>query len=264
MTPRCQNCERPLQIDFIYCPACGQKSETRRLKLQEILVDAWTQFSDIDRGFFRLLRDLVTQPGIVAREYIGGKRKKYFAPLNFYLIVGTVLIVIMNLTGRIYDAAHPDSPAAVTRPEKMMQSVYKLRQEKVDAFWAQYSDLVSIGAAPLLSLFFWLFYRRAGFNYAELLVASLYMIGFTNLVFALIISPVSAILSPTQRPSQAIIAVFKIFEVSYFTWFYYQFAHDKARRPLMRAALSSILASLLWSALTVSLVAFYIMTGFAW
>src|SRR5690349_19077076 len=80
-------------------------------------------------------------------------------------------------------------PDALHQTSADTNLTFKRRQQEVDEFWANYSDLVSIAAAPLLSLFFWFFYRRAGFNYTELLVTSLYMIGFTNLVFAVIVSP---------------------------------------------------------------------------
>lgn len=290
MSHSCQNCNQPLDVNFVFCPACGQKTDTRRLHLREILHDAWAQFTDIDRGLFTLLRDLVVRPGTVAREYIAGRRKKHFGPLNFYLIVGTILILMMNATVWLHDelqqpqhvakvsssdvgpatpsnnidhpipaqdTAHLDPKHAPTRGARIRQ-----RQEAVDGFWKQYSDLVSIAAAPLLSFFFWLFYRRAGFNYTELLVASLYMIGFTNLIYAIVVSPMSAIWSQTNRPSQLLVGGFKLFEIGYFTYFYYQFTYDKARRPLLRAALTSVLVALIWSVLTISLVAVYMITGF--
>lgn len=292
MSQTCQNCERPLDADFVFCPACGQKTDTRRLHLREILYDAWAQLTDIDRGLFMLLRDLVARPGTVAREYIAGKRKKHFGPLNFYLIVGTILILMMNATVWLRDSVHgphldqvssldadltpPQGRSTVVERTLLPQDTshidpshaptraarIKQRQAAVDAFWTQYSDLVSIAAAPLLCFFFWLFYRRAGFNYTELLVASLYMIGFTNLIYALVISPVSAVWSPTHRPSQLLVGGFKLFEIGYFTYFYYQFTYDKARRPLLRAALTSVLVALFWSVLTISLVTVYMITGF--
>ena len=292
MTSACKNCDHPFEPSFIFCPACGQKTATRRLRLTEILHDFWTQFTDIDKGLFTLLRDLVVRPGIVASEYIGGKRRKHFGPLNFYLIVGTALIVSMNITEWIHasdqgigdtsSAQHipsdsiKEKPDQVTALQSEVQASDKVsssntpeRESKIQGrrlvvshFWSQYSDLVSLAAAPFLCLFFWFFYRHAGFNYTELLVACLYMIGFTNLVYALVVSPITSALSSSTGTTYAITGTFKLFEISYFTFFYFQLTQEKVRKPLLRAAVSSVLVAVFWTALTFALIAVYMMTGF--
>jgi hypothetical protein len=290
MNSACKNCDHPLDLSFIFCPACGQKTATRRLRMTEILHDFWTQFTDIDKGFFTLLRDLVLRPGIVAREYIGGKRRKHFGPLNFYLIVGTALIVSMNITEWIHangqgtqhasTAQHKSSDGVTEKSDQVTalqseasdkvgapnalerESKIPERRQAVSNFWSQYSDIVALAAAPFLCLFFWLFYRRAGFNYTELLVACLYMIGFTNLVYALVVSPATSAFSSSSRMTYALSGLFKVFEVCYFTYFYFQLTQGKVHRPLLRAAISSVMVAVCWTTLTFALVAGYMMTGF--
>lgn len=280
----CQNCDHSLEESFAYCPGCGQRAITRRLQMREILTDFWTQLTDIDKGLFTLLRDLVVRPGHVAREYIGGKRKKHFGPLNFYLIVGTMLILSMNVTEWIHakyaptistsssnDTAQDSKQASPPAKDQSDGNKSSSRGAKTAArrqaathFWTQYSDLVSITAAPLLCIFFWIFYRRAGFNYTELLVACLYMMGFTNLVYALIASPITSLLSifTAARSTYLITLIFKLFEISYFTYFYAQFTQGVVRRPVLRASISSVLVAVFWTVLTFALMTLYIMTGF--
>jgi hypothetical protein len=308
MTPICKNCDRLLEENFAFCPACGQRTDTQRLRMREVLADFWAHFTDIDRGFFTLLRDLVVRPGSIAQEYIAGRRKKHFGPLSFYLIVGTILILSMNMTEWIHARTQipagsatsinsspdgvsslrrstaPDTiiaaPAAGVQPtrrdsmylkgatskEEVAARIARVqgRRQAANNFWKQYSDLVSIGAAPLLCLFFWFVYRPAGLNYTELLVASLYMMGFTNLVFALIASPVTTMLSSATsgRSSFIITGVFKAFEIAYFTYFFSQFTQGLVRRPLLRASLASIFVSVFWTGVTFVLMMVYMMTGF--
>jgi len=297
----CKNCDYPLEASFIYCPECGQKSETRRLRLAEIINDFWTQFTDLDKGFFTLLRDLVLRPGVVAREYIAGKRRKHFGPLNFYLIMGTALILSVNVTewihahdraanensGNAPSEERPSTGSVIETPAQTTPSIGEptsepsasdhdnpdntatssesripARREAVSHFWSQYSDVVSIAAAPFICLFFWLFYRHIGFNYTELLVACLYMIGFTDLVYALVFSPLTAVVSSSSTTTYVMTGIFKLFEIGYFTYFYFQLAQGKIRRPLLRAALSSMLVAIFWTVLNIALVAFYMRTGF--
>lgn len=296
MTPICKNCDHPLEVSFTFCPACGQKAATGRLRITEILHDFWTQFTDIDKGFFRLLRDLVVHPGIVAKEYIAGRRKKHFGPLNFYLIVGTALIISMNITEWIHadfqqhnqkpndipaSQVHPTDGITETVPGTTLRSGPSIpdetsstntstsrkskiqdRQRAVSLFWAKYSDFVSIAAAPFICIFFWLFYRRAGFNYTELLVACLYMIGFTNLIYALVFAPLTSAVSSSSQTTYVITGAFKLFEIAYFTFFYFQLTQQEIKRPLLHATISAVLVAVLWTMLTFALVATYIMTGF--
>ncbi|MEJ1240868.1 DUF3667 domain-containing protein [Chryseolinea sp. T2] len=261
----------------------------------EIIGDFWMQFTDIDKGFFTLLRSLVIQPGIVAREYIAGKRKKHFGPLNFYLIVGTLLILSMNVTEWIHANGTPSKATAgastqsspgdtgVTNPSTQSHSkgsqnipadsigspsarMKKINTRRMAAtsFWKQYSDLVSIAAAPLLCVFFWMFYRSAGFNYTELLVACFYMMGFTNLVFAVIVSPISSSLASmgSYKANYMVTGIFKLFEILYFTYFCFQLTTGLVRRPLLRASIVSTLVAVFWVVLTFALMSVYITTGF--
>ena len=298
MTSACKNCDRPLVEDFSFCPSCGQRTDIQRLRMREILADFWSHITDIDKGFFTLLRDLVIRPGSVAREYIVGKRKKHFGPLSFYLIVGTLLILSMNITEwvRARSQTGADEPVSsinapatgvqkesydtqvqpsardslylkgITSQDAANARVAKVhaRRQQAGKFWMQYSDLVSIGAAPMLCLFFWIVYRMAGLNYTELLVACLYMMGFTNLVFALIASPVSSILSAiTSGRAQLIVTgIFKVFEIAYFAYFFSQFTEGIVRRPVLRASFSAVFVSAFWTVLTFALMTLYMATGF--
>ena len=74
----CANCAAPLDPQFRYCPQCSQKVDLHRLSLHDIFHDVVHYFTHADKGFFGLLKDLAVSTGKVAREYVTGKRKKYF------------------------------------------------------------------------------------------------------------------------------------------------------------------------------------------
>ena len=91
----CLNCNRPLLEGQKFCAFCGQKTALKRLSLFEIWHDVVHYFTHADKGIFQLLKALIVQNGTVAKEFVAGKRKKYFPPLNFFLIVAA-LYVFMN------------------------------------------------------------------------------------------------------------------------------------------------------------------------
>lgn len=49
-----------------------------------------------DKGTFYLIRKLAIALGMVAREYIGGRRKKYFNPLILFLIVVGLFVLVQT------------------------------------------------------------------------------------------------------------------------------------------------------------------------
>ncbi len=83
-----------------------------------------------DKGLFQLLRDLVIKNGQVAREYVDGKRKKYFSPLNFFLLVAAVFVFFFSL----------QSPPETIAPEILQNlSPQQIRGMKVGVFFNHYS-----------------------------------------------------------------------------------------------------------------------------
>ena len=82
----CLNCGTLLTADDNFCPHCGQKSRIHRLTLVHIFHEFFHSFTHADKGFLGITADLAAKPGIVAREYIRGKRKKYFNPFTYYLL----------------------------------------------------------------------------------------------------------------------------------------------------------------------------------
>src|SRR5690606_10093088 len=97
MESLCLNCAGPLHDSYRFCPHCSQKTARRRLSIHDIAHDAIHYFTHADRGLFSFIRDLGTKNGEVAKEYMGGMRKKHFPPLNFYLIVGFLVLLAYSL-----------------------------------------------------------------------------------------------------------------------------------------------------------------------
>lgn len=259
----CLNCNRPLSEEQNFCSHCGQKAALKRLSLHDIWHDVIHYFTHADKGIFQLLKALVTQTGAVAREYVSGKRKKYFPPLNFFLIVAALYVFMgsviphkpVNISKNNYTSTYQKEPAA-----KEVAASYSRAQKQasIGRFFSKYSNFVAMFAAPFISLIIWLVLIRGPYNFTEHLVANLYLIGFTNLVRCMFWSPLMAVLQidPTIKWP---IFVFAVFEILYRAVFYYQFMGKFNAAGKLKASALAILSVIAWWVLISSIIFIYMM-----
>jgi hypothetical protein len=259
----CKNCETAYSENYKYCPECSQKSRLHRLTFHDIVHEAVHYFTHADKGLFQLIRDLFTKRGLVAYEYIEGKRKKYFPPLNFFLLIAAVFVFVatMGESTVVKDVfeARPELRSMTDLAKKQeLIGIYE-RQVKVSHFTTKYSNLMAMCSLPLTALVFWLFYKRNRYNYIEHLVAGMYMLGICILIYAVVIMPLSFAFHFAGNPA---ILVFFLVQIFYFAIFYYGFLQKKTKLQFLKALGVSVCNLILWVMISGSLVRFYIASGF--
>jgi uncharacterized membrane protein len=261
----CLNCGSSLTDGQNFCAGCGQRTSIHRLSLHEITHDAIHYFTHADKGIFSLLRELVMEPGKVAREYVEGKRVKYFKPLNFFLIVAGILVF---MTSFFYseDASRSkpfEERAAKAKNAEEREAYLQVaeRVNNVNKFTGKYSNFIYMLATPLAVSLFWLFYRKDRFSYLEHLVANMYFLGFIMLAYALIVVPlINSIESP---PADFFVLIcFFVFEITYRAVGYYQFINRSGGWAKVKALGVSLLVSVLWFFIVSTFISIYIRTGF--
>src|SRR5262245_11561097 len=94
--PACKNCGKQLAHRENFCPSCGQKANVHGLTFHSLLHEIVHYFTHAEKNIFSLIKQLTFKPGVVAEEYLAGKRKKYFSPVNFFLIVAGLLVIIVS------------------------------------------------------------------------------------------------------------------------------------------------------------------------
>lgn len=93
----CLNCGSSFKGNF--CPNCGQKAGVKRLKITEIVMDMANSLVGGDNKFYCTCRDLSCRPGHMVRNYLLGKRAKYYNPLQMYIFTLTAFAVAAFLIG---------------------------------------------------------------------------------------------------------------------------------------------------------------------
>lgn len=266
MNASCLNCSSPLTAAYRYCPQCGQDAHVHRLNAAHLMHDAVHFFTHADKGIFLLIKMLAIRPGHVAREYIQGMRRKYFGPLNFFLIVIGLFVFALS-TFHIFEqrSSMTQAKAAVQKipdPVARERQLAKLdRVEHALQFMDKYSNFVSMAATPLFAFIFFLSFSRRRYNFTEHLVAHLYFAGFNGLVFILIVAPLLSMVDNRQFYLTTIL-LYLLFGVIYRGIGYYQMMHKRGWRPFFHALAASLVASIVWYFISTSLVRLYISTGF--
>ena len=173
----CTNCDAALACGMAYCPKCGQSTRVARITLREIGDEFMHVLVHVDRSALSLIRQLLTKPGIVAAEYIAGKRKRYFGPFGFLVVTVALASALIAITG-----FH-----AVLTPSDQADDV----PNRAAAILQRHINLVYFAEVPLLAALCWIMglRRRPRFNYAEYLVIASYTSGLHMLFFALLVIP---------------------------------------------------------------------------
>ena len=263
---QCLNCEIPVMPQQAYCMGCGQKTQLKRLSLHEVTHEAIHYFTHADKSIFSLLKQLLVNNGKVGKEYIAGKRKKYFPPLNFFLIVGTVFVLIISVVNKPAENIINNYPELnhISDPvqREKVSNIYQRRDTAI-GFMNKYSNVVAMIALPLICFIYWLFYVKGKYNYTEHLVGCLYMVGFTNLLYATIFVPVTLIIGINSSGiSVTPILIFMLFQVIYNSIYYFHFMGKYTRGAAFKATAVSIFATAFWYVISASLVSLYIYNAF--
>ena len=259
----CLNCGDPLLPSKNFCANCGQKSIAHRLSLHEIGHEALHYFTHADKGIFHLVKELAVSPGKVAREFVEGRRKQYFPPLNFFLIVAAICLFMAGVVYKYQSANSTINSRSVIAQSNKTSSispspVMLKRMANMGKFFSKYSNLLPMAAVPLLSFLIWLFYIKGRYNYSEHLVANMYISGFTVLVYSVIIQPAKLLVGN----SSYLLYVYFIFEIIYRIISYYYFINKRTRASLVKAMLVNLAIIGFWILLTSSLIRIYIQNGF--
>ncbi len=162
-TYTCKSCGT--QANGKYCFACGQSARTERITFGGLVHDVFHFFTHLEKGFGYTLKQLVLAPGTMQREYIEGVRSKYQKPISMFLLCATI-----NALFKYWIYA-------------ILFKYYQSGNEAETSFIHQYMVLLDFVILPVVALVTWLFFLKAGYNYAETGVMQLYNFSFIIILF---------------------------------------------------------------------------------
>ena len=103
MGTKCLNCGNETVNSF--CSICGQKNSTHRFSMKHFFLHDFIHgVFHLDKGFLFTLKELYTRPGHSIREYIQGKRAKYFNYFTLMLLIYAISHFLAKIPEKsVYD-----------------------------------------------------------------------------------------------------------------------------------------------------------------
>lgn len=231
----CLNCDGPLNGP--YCPACGQKRDLPAFTWHFLLQELPASLFQVDRGIWYTIRQLFTRPGHAIRDYLEGKRVRYFRPLSLLVLSAGLygflgLFLDIDLPGMTIDDA----------------------QLKVIEVINRHYALVELVLLPFIAFGTWLFFRRSGYNFVEHLVINAFL-GAQRVIVTLALLP--AMFALNGSPSLFGIATAgNVISMGLFIWALVQlFRERSAVSVLFRSVGAFLLSYLLLGVAAVLIVA---------
>ncbi|MEM7298901.1 MAG: DUF3667 domain-containing protein, partial [Bacteroidota bacterium] len=93
----CLNCGSTVEEN--YCANCGQSTSITRITFRETINEFFSSSFALEGPLLSTVRLLIVNPGRLFREFIGGKRKSYYKPVAFFVVLTAAYIILRNLIG---------------------------------------------------------------------------------------------------------------------------------------------------------------------
>ena len=181
----CKNCGHYFR--GLYCNRCGQKA-AHRLDVKHVVHEAVHVFTHADKGIFPLIPAVLFRPGLVALDYVQGKRKRYFSIFQYLLIIVGIATYIVTKTHWIGEEDR------ILGAGRAAPSQVLVVQKEVTGLVQHYFNLFLFVMIPVFALFSWLFFRAKGYNYAENFVLQVAVQAQLHTYSVLLIFPLMALL----------------------------------------------------------------------
>ncbi len=286
----CLNCAAALAPGQHYCSQCGQAADTHRISLAHFAHDLGHALLHADRNVFTLTAALARRPGDVVREYLAGRRKRWFNPVAYLLLVAALgTLALQGISALTAPSREPTAATHValdgsavdntstagaeatdssnseraidasgaTPVDQRRSAKQKQRAREVSDFMRKHQNLVMLVAVPFNALLFWLAFLRRGHNVAEHLTANLFLVAFLMLFTSVLFYPLMA-LTRGSGSFFVVLAAMLLSHALYYTFAYVQWL-ALTRWPRRLYALAVSIAAIGgWTALTSLAMRWYI------
>lgn len=158
MTYECKNCGNQYQGNF--CNNCGQSHNIHKINMAFVWHDIQHGLFHFDNGIIYTLWQLFKKPGITIREFIKGKRMRYFPPVS-------MVVVMATLYGLFYHLFHINTFKYSTNETTDFN--------ELNEWLGSHYSIFTLLTIPFYAFFSYLFFKKQGYNFSEHIVLNSFL-----------------------------------------------------------------------------------------
>ncbi|HEX6126966.1 MAG TPA: DUF3667 domain-containing protein [Pyrinomonadaceae bacterium] len=177
----CPNCDHAMFGK--YCQHCGQKKiDHHEFAVRHFVGHLIHEITHLDSNkIARTFSHLLSRPGLLAREYLAGRKGKYINPIRVYLTVSALYFLFA--WGALSNAGGGGVETTAARPNFIQIAKSKgvdpvVLATKTHEKAGRYSAFLRFGSVLLSGFFLTALYFGTGRYYVEHLIFSLYFYSF--------------------------------------------------------------------------------------
>lgn len=166
----CRNCNSTINDKF--CGNCGQPVQLKRIDGHFVRHEI-AHVLHLDKGIFYTVKELLIRPGTTVRTFISEDRNRLVKPILFLIICS----LVYSLTSHAFHADKMEIKEVRAIP--VLHSIL----DWIDHHYGYANLIMGIFIAVWLRLFF----RKAGYNFFEILILLCFVMGASMLLFTVVL-----------------------------------------------------------------------------
>ncbi len=177
----CRNCNHTFTKN--YCNGCGQKNASR-INSAHLVHEVMHVALHADMGVFPFVKKLIVSPGLLAKEYVDGKRK-IFNPLQFLVLSVGLVMLLMSITHFYHNVELWQAKNLAATPPNMKEA-----EEKVKGFQSliqKNGNVIILILMPIFAFFAKLLFKKQENNFAEHLMIAVFAVSMSNVLTSLML-----------------------------------------------------------------------------
>ena len=218
----CRNCGETVSQEF--CPACGQKTKTKRLRFKEEYKNLFAHLFFVEGPLLKTLKGIIIKPGKFCLDYIDGKRKGKYKPLPLFVFILAVYV----FSFQILDIKMEDFANTFSMEGNPMFETEEGRQVMTEymAFFQNNLKTLSFIQIPFFAFFAMIFTNGIKLNFIEHFTTSTYISAASMLIGTILM--LFVIMFPTSTVMWSITAITFV----YMIWAYFDFFKFYYSKPM--------------------------------
>ncbi|MEO9872867.1 DUF3667 domain-containing protein [Ekhidna sp.] len=93
----CLNCGSKTEGN--YCNNCSQSASIQRITFRDTLDDFFSSTFALQGPLLSTIKFLMVDPGKLLRSFIEGKRKSYYKPVSFFVLLTAIYLILRSVIG---------------------------------------------------------------------------------------------------------------------------------------------------------------------